>query len=243
MFGLDAVLGGVSAVQGIVGAFGAARRAKAAQEYRIRLLNERKAQMDREFQDLRAGNLQALRRSTGVLGDALRQGGADLGSAMASAGVYNSSATAGAIQANAAQMQAQLADQQARNFQTEQGLLHSGQQDVWGREMGMADADYAQSLADKSAAMQSMIGGINAFGTGIRETAAAKSRQKYIDGLQSVLQKNTQNNLGTLGLSGAGRTTGPYVSGMQGGATTDPFGLNRYKNLTKKFPGIVGGIG
>ncbi len=225
-FGLDAVLGGVSALEGIVGMFGANRRAKAAQEYRQRLLNERKAQLDQEYNDLRANNLQALRRSTGLLGDSLMQRAGDVGAAAAAAGVYNSSATAGAVEKMAAENAAQLQSLAAQNYASEQGFQHQAQRELFNQQMADASDNLDMARQQQIGAANSFAAGIGGLSQYLSNQAAAKQREQDRNLYASVLQKGVTNAAEQAGLAGYGRSNGPAMNGMNNAAPGYIFGAN-----------------
>jgi len=92
-------LSGLGAIEGLLGGNAAVRRAQEAQQAALREMEFNNNQT--ESQQLGSG-LRGVSALTGRLNDALGQQGRGLGSALAGAGVYNSSATAGALSNQAA---------------------------------------------------------------------------------------------------------------------------------------------
>jgi hypothetical protein len=225
--GLDAILPGLGAVQSVIGAFGASARAKKAQDARERALNDYSAQLDREYQDTVSGNLTALRRAGGQLGDELRGYATDVGDASAAAGVYNSSAVAGAVAQQGASNARVLGDVSAQNYASERSLLHSNRRVLNDRRLGYADQDLAQAQADRGAAVQGVAGAIGGLGNYFQQRSLAGDRQKEKDQFFSTLQQMIQPSTGqSPGVQyGSARNNGIMMNGNQGSSLIKPRSL------------------
>lgn len=150
--GLTPVLMGLQGVGGILAGLGASARAKAAEEARARIISEIGSHLQQHFQQVQEGNLQALRRTTGLLGDSLRSEGSDMGAALANAGVSNSSATAGAVANSAAAGGATLGRLAAQNLSQEEQLNADREDRLSGYKLADADRNVAEAKAGAGAA-------------------------------------------------------------------------------------------
>lgn len=217
-FGIDDAIGVVGAVQSIIGGFGAAKRAKAAQEYRTRLLSEYGSKLDREYQDTVQGNLQALRRNSGILGDALGSRATDAASASVAAGVYNSTGVAGLVNEQADRNAALLLDFANEGFRTERALQHSSQQNLMNRKLGIADQDYQDAQGASANAQSGVIAALGSLSQLAGAKKAANDRNTEMKGWQSILQGMIQSQTGqsptVQGMSP--RNNGIYMNGNQG---------------------------
>lgn len=145
------VLGGIS---GLLGSASARKRAIQARE---RALQEMMRQLAMTEEAQQRNNARSLYQTSGLMGDALQAQAGALGSAMAQAGVYNSSATAGALQKQARDNAAILADLAARNqFEMEQ-LRSKNQQYITSQRLGFAQQDYEEAKAAEAGSVQGII--------------------------------------------------------------------------------------
>lgn len=225
MFPLAAVTTGVSAlgaIQGLLGGNAAAARARQAQEQAIRDMEAENAQYESNaFGSGRRG----LYDLTGTLRDSLEQSGRGLGSAMAGGGVYNSSATAGA-----------LANEATSNNQT----------------LGAYSTNLSDMLANLHSKTSNQINGLK-FGLASDQLGQAQQQQAgSAGGFASLLGSLGQFNLGQKGAD-FGNKIGNATNGMQNGTpAAPPSALDRPLDLTqpqfmpsrKKLPfGVVPLVG
>lgn len=117
---LDSVIPGIGAVSSLVGLLGASAAQRRAEEERQRILNQMASQNDAMYENTLGHNFHTLEQTAGLGGDALIAQGRHLGDALAGAGVYNSSATAGALANQANSLNANLL-----------GLSENLQNDAW----------------------------------------------------------------------------------------------------------------
>jgi hypothetical protein len=218
--GLTAVLGGLQGVAGIVGALGASARAKAAAQARERLISEIGANLQQHFQAVQEGNLQALRRTTGLLGDSIRAQGSDMGAALANAGVSNSSATAGALVNQSAAGGATLGRLAAQNLQSEEALNAEREDRLNNLKLGIANQDLNEAKAGAS----SMWGGVGNLATALNNVMQPKP--KVAVGTNNPLGLNvgitngpmtgdmTQSNAQTLAMNAGAGVGSPNVNGL-----------------------------
>lgn len=184
----------VNVVGSLLGGLGASAARRRAEEARARALQDYLISGDAGLQALRAANAQGLWQATGQGGDALRALGGRLGSSLAAAGVYNSSATAGALQRAQEAQSASLADLAARNYAQEAQMQAATRQQAMAQQMGWSGQDIAfardQEAAAKGALLQGMIGLAQTFAP-VQKPAATKSptdTQQSVLNLQSPLQ-------------------------------------------------------
>lgn len=184
------VLPGLSGVVGLVEGLGAEDRAQRARQQAIA---DMQANLARDYQDLRSRNLQGLRASTGQVGDSISQLGRTLGSSLAGAGVYNSSATAGAL-AHATQAgDTALSNLGTQNFFNEQDLLNQNQRYLTGLKLNLGNQQYGeaqQQLGGSAQGLSSFLGTLGQFGlaqSGANQQQNGLSRQAGGYGNPSVL--------------------------------------------------------
>ena len=146
-------LQGVSLVSSLIGGNAAAKRAK--EEARKRLLEWSK-ELSAEEDAIRQGGARSLASYAGDLNSALESGGRSLGEANAGAGVFNSTAVAGANtlaqQGNAAEISrfsSELADRLAQ-------LRSRNRQSIAGMQVDQANQDYGVARGAQQGGMASL---------------------------------------------------------------------------------------
>lgn len=182
---------GLSGVLGLVEGLGAEDRAKRARE---RALNDMAVQLDRDYQDLKGRNQYGLNKATGRAGDSIAALGRSLGSSLAGAGVYNSSATAGTL-ANAQRSADQaLSEQAGNNYYGEQDLLNSNRRFLTGLQYNLGNqqvGEAQQQLGGAASGLSSFLGSLGQFNlarSGANQQQNALSRPAGGYGNPSVLQ-------------------------------------------------------
>lgn len=159
---LDPISIGLGAIQGLTslgGLLGASAERQRAEQARQQAIAQMSQQLDTQYQQMIQRNNTSLAAAAGTGGDAIASLGRRLGSSLAGAGVYNSSATAGALQQAQAAQDASLSNLAAQNTYNQQALLGENQRYLTGLKLGLANSQYDQSLADQSAAR----GGLSSF--------------------------------------------------------------------------------
>lgn len=209
-------LQGISAVSGLLGAARARRRAR---EARAKALSSYMASLDAEVNGMYGSGRRSMYEATGLLGDKLNSTGANLGSAMARAGVYNSSATAGALAEMGASGNASIAKMASEIDAAAKQRRNQGLQWIAGQEIGAADADMANA---------------NASTGGLLETIAglAQAYQSAQGGGKKPEQANTGNpvNSGVV----FGPVGGPNPA-FDGSGLTNGFGLDPLMNMMRSM--------
>lgn len=157
---MSGLLAGVGALANIISGFGASRARRAEEEKRRALLAEMGAMNDQSYRDLQMGNSLSLRRATGLLGDSLRSNSRSMGAGLAEAGITNSSATAGAIEQNAAANAALLAQMAGQAYQSERSLQNANKRESIGRQLGYADQNVSNARGSEANAYGGLAGNI-----------------------------------------------------------------------------------
>lgn len=152
--GLGFLLGALPSVLGGLNAASARRRAEAAQQA---ALNEYQSSFDTQYNNLLTQGSRDLNRAAGVGGDAVASFGRGLGDRLASAGVYNSSATAGAIQNASASTQANLADLAQHNLDNASSVRAQGMGNLAQMKLGIAGGNVANARGDEAASRGGLV--------------------------------------------------------------------------------------
>jgi hypothetical protein len=156
-------LGALGSLGGLFGAGAARKRAIAARDAALRDIS---LAWDEELATTRANNARSLMSFAGEGASALEAQGRSLGSALAGAGVYNSSAAAGALTQAARDRNAALLELAARNRATEAGIASRGRQELGRLRLGFAGEDIARADARQAAGfsgLQSFLGALNQY--------------------------------------------------------------------------------
>jgi hypothetical protein len=198
---LTQIFGGISAIGGLLGAQGAARR---AQQQRQALLDTMLREAQGNYLDDQTQNNRTLQREAGLGADAVRSLGANLGGALAGAGVYNSSAVAGAMGNAQRSEQSALADLASRLQASALDRKQRALSQVRGIQLGVAGDNVGNTQNDLQTAR---------------------------GGLQSYLGNLVQSNLMRSGANAARTTIPPIVNGTINQGPNLPgnagMGLNR----------------
>lgn len=162
-FGFDDALSAIPVVTGIFGAFGASSAAKRAAEERAKALSQFDILNDTDYNNLVGNNARSEMAAAGTGGDAIRALGSHLGGALASAGVYNSSQTAGALEAARRSEASQIADLGNRNSVAAQSLLNQNRRFSLQQRLNMANNDYNNARQDMFSAQGGLLSGLGSF--------------------------------------------------------------------------------
>lgn len=139
------VVGGLESVIGLIGDSAARQEALRRQQEAMQAYGQA---ADAQYQNLLANGQRSLMAAAGQGGTALNNLGANMGSALAGAGVYNSSAVGGALaqaQANTNQAIADLADRNSYNANT---FYDRMKQNLAQMQLGQANTDYGYANQD-----------------------------------------------------------------------------------------------
>lgn len=219
---LDYAVPGLNLVSGIFGAFGSNRARKRALEARQRAFTDYARWLSEQEAALQRNNAMALSGYAGGLNDSLEETGRSLGSAMAQAGVYNSSATAGALSnmgtgiaaakaGYARDLGSRLADLQYSNRANLAQMQYGAAQD----DVGYARDNFGGMVSGIASALQLMPGfGKSSGGTGM---PAPVANPQAVNPIQSVIQQKTQNAFRNFG--GVDSATSLFPVGPGAGGT------------------------
>lgn len=204
--GLGAI-SGLTSLSGLLGGNAAQARAQAARQQAITDMSK---QLDEEYQNLVQRNQHSLNAATGQGGDAIRALGSNLGAGLAQAGVYNSSATAGALTQATANQGAQLSSLASTNQYNQQSLLGQNQRYLTGLKYNLANDQLSQANSDLSGSRQ----GLSSFLGSLAQYNLSRSGQNQ---LQNSLPRSQggYGNDSVLSLGG-GPLTQSSAQGYQG---------------------------
>ena len=209
------IAAGLNIVGGIFGALSSRKAKKRAEEARRAALERMMVEMARTEEDARRNASAGLMGLAGKLGDSLKAQGGALGSSMAQAGVYNSSAVAGALSNQANENSSILRDVALKSSSQLQQLRAQAMSTVYGNEIDFANQQIADAQAGMAAYGQMIgqgLGGLDAI-LGKRSAPAAKNTPKDPE---RVASGNFLPYVGSiLPALNMGRTTGPAMNGMQ----------------------------
>ena len=214
-------LAGLNVVSGLLGASSAAKARRAAEAARRQALSDFMVESDRRLTELRTQNARALWSATGKGGDALQALGARLGSAMAASGVYNSSATAGALTRAQDNLSASLIDLATRNANAEAEHEARARQYALGQQLDWGTQSLMQAMQSQSEARTGIGNSLLTLGAALGKPnkpstpAAGLATTPAAGGVQSpiqALQYSLRNQMGVPD----GRSFGAYLNGLQG---------------------------
>ena len=249
------ILGGLNMGMGALGASSAARARRAAEARRKALMSDYMQGADANLQTLRDRNARSLWTATGSGADALTSAASGLGDRMANAGVYNSSATAGAVARGQSDLMAQLANLAANNFASEAQMAGQNRLDALRMSMDANAQALAQAQANEAANQGGMMQGMMTLGGGLLDkyavapaapsaagapnapvaapvTKAPKATDLYPAGtVQSIIQQQQQAGRAALGM------TTPAALPMTNG-TINQNGLLPTQGKRKAKPGF-----
>ena len=188
------VVNGLTSLSGLLGGNAARKRAQQAREAAIR---DMALQLDNDYQDLVSNNRFNLLAATGQGGDAIRALGSNLGASMANAGVYNSSATAGALTQATDNQAARLTGLATENNFNEKSLLNQNRRYLSNLKLNTANDDLGaanQNLANSKQGLMSFLGSLTQYNlskSGVTNQRNALPQSAGGIGNPSVLDPNS----------------------------------------------------
>lgn len=157
------LLGGAESLYGVLAGGDAKRRAEAQRQA---LIDAYARELDQQYQNTVGGDAHQLASQAGYLGDGVAALGRRMGSSLAGAGVYNSSATAGALQGAEANAASTLANAGTQLRSHELDMLGANKRQMLGMQMGLANDNVGQARDQYSAGtggMMSFLGHLNQY--------------------------------------------------------------------------------
>lgn len=178
---------GMQLYGGVSNLIGGNAARKRAEEARRQLVNQITRQLSDEETAFQANNSRSLEGLTGNLGNALEVQGRSLGAANAGSGVYNSSATAGAL-ANQGAANSQYISSYATDLGSKLAQLRSDNRNY------LAKLQFGQANEDLDYARGQQSGGIAGLGNVLQMLPGFINppKTKAVDGIQSAIQTKTQ---------------------------------------------------
>lgn len=161
--GLTAALGGLQAISGIIGSFGARRRLRALQEKRERMLAELAGAENQKLNSLHKGNYDALNRLTGSLKDRLVSLGDEAIAESRKVGVTGNTADQAFIAKVAAENAALLAGAHQKGFEAAEGMAQDNKMRIAERQLGDVQGEITGAQQEAGGAMQSLASGLGAL--------------------------------------------------------------------------------
>jgi hypothetical protein len=160
---MEAILAGLQGLSMLQGALGAAAARRRAEDRRRKLMLEYKQLLDEGIKRQEASLSRGLMGAAGAGGDAVAAMGRRLGGSLAGAGVYNSSALAGALaQAQDAQAQ-RIAQMAMAGRESIEDARARGLASMYQQDLGAAQADIANARQAEANTMQGIIGALSGF--------------------------------------------------------------------------------
>lgn len=154
------ILAGIGLAGNILNAFGAAAERRKREQEMMMAINEMSRNSDSQFQNVRKNNITNLRAMSGSLQDELQGQAGALGSGLAEAGIYNSSAAAGSVTNLAARNAALLAQFQRQSMQQQLDVQSQGQRDITQTKLSMASGNLASARSNSDSALGRLGGSI-----------------------------------------------------------------------------------
>jgi hypothetical protein len=216
---LDSILGGVGGLSAIGGLIGANQARQQAQQQQQQALNAYAQAMDSQYQNVLANNNRTLMGMAGQGGDAIRNLGANLGSSLAGAGVWNSSATAGALAQAQRDEDTSLTNLAAQNYYNANQLYNQGQTNLANMRLGLANANYAYANQDLGGARQ----GLGSFLESLAQSnLLGRHNPSQTQGGQQDYQNYIDAMLRQNGITDADLYTQPQGASDSSGGTAPP---------------------
>ncbi|MCW3101086.1 MAG: hypothetical protein JWL77_6704 [Chthonomonadaceae bacterium] len=215
---LSPIVGGVSSVVGLIQDGQARQRALEQQQQALQAYGQA---ADQQYQNMLGNNSRTLYGLAGQGATAISNLGANLGSALAGAGVYNSSATAGALAQAQRDADANIGNLAAQNSFNANSFYHQAQQNLAQMRLGQANIDYGNANADLQGSRQ----GLGSF-LGALSTSDLLGGQGAV-GAAAVPNPDYSQLLQQGGITEADLTsgTGQGVNPMQGYDPNTPLGF------------------
>jgi len=237
---LDSILGGIGGLSAIGGLIGANQARDQAMQQQQQALNQYAQAMDSQYQAMLQNNNRTLMGMAGQGGDAIRNLGANLGSSMAGAGVYNSSATAGALAQAQRDENTSLSNLAAQNYYSANQLFNQGQANLAQMRLGQANTNYGyanQNLYGAEQGLGSFLGSLTQ--SNLMRSGANMAQTQLPPGPRAQnLGANLGGSTGGIG-NGGGSLMGNSLGGsaLPIGAT----GLLGNAQLSSGYPSVGAG--
>lgn len=242
---LSPIVGGVSSVVGLIQDSQARQRAQEQQQQALQAYGQA---ADQQYQNMLGNNSRTLYGLAGQGATAISNLGANLGSALAGAGVYNTSATAGTLEQAQRDADANIANLAAQNRYNANSFYHQAQQNLAQMRLGQANIDYGNANADLQGSRQGMGSFLGALSTSdlLGRGAAPEANPDY----PQLLRQGgiTDQDLGypphaSLGVETREAGWGaPGSSAAMGAATQANLansGANVYRTALPQIPGTL----
>ncbi len=159
---LSPIVGGVSSVVGLIQDSQARQRAQEEQQQALQAYGQA---ADRQYQNLLGNNSRTLYGLAGQGATAISNLGANMGSALAGAGIYNSSATAGALDQAQRDAGGNIANLAAQNSYNANSFYDQAQQHLAQMRLGQANIGYGNANADLQGSRQGLSSFLGALST------------------------------------------------------------------------------
>ena len=216
---LSPIVGGVSSVVGLIQDSQARQRAQQQQQQALQSYGQA---ADQQYQNMLGNNSRTLYGLAGQGATALSNLGANLGSTLAGAGVYNSSATAGALDQAQRDEGANVASLAAQNSYNANSFYQQAQQNLAQMRLGQANTSYANANADLQGSRQ----GLGSF-------LGALTTSDLLGGGQGRMEATPSPNPDYSQLLRQGGITGADLTGAGGGL---PMGANPLQGYDPNTP-------
>ena len=238
---LSPIVGGVSSVVGLIQDSQARQRAQEQQQQALQAYGQA---ADRQYQDMLGNNSRTLYGLAGQGATAISNLGANLGSALAGAGVYNASTTAGTLEQAQRDADANIANLAAQNRYSANSFYHQAQQNLAQMRLGQANIDYGNANADLQGSRQGLGSFLGALSTSdlLGRGAAPEANPDY----PQLLRQGgiTDQDLGdpsraSLGSETWGAPGSPAAMGAATQANLANSGANVYRTALPQMPGTL----
>lgn len=235
---LSPIVGGVSSVVGLIQDSQARQRAQERQQQALQAYGQA---ADQQYQNMLGNNSRTLYGLAGQGATAISNLGANMGSALAGAGVYNSSATAGALAQAQRDEGANIANLAAQNSYNANSFYDQAQQHLAQMRLGQANIDYGNANTELQGSRQGLSGFLGALSTSdLLGQGSGASPAANPDYSQLLRQGGiTEADLTTgRGIQGAGLSANP----MQGYDPNTPPGFGT-RSAAMAVPGSPAAMG
>ncbi|HEV2472194.1 MAG TPA: hypothetical protein VGS41_05980 [Chthonomonadales bacterium] len=224
-------LDAAGAVEELVGLFGANAAQRAAQQARQQAIDQYASAFDSQYNNLLNNNAAGLAAAAGQANDYLRGLGSDVGAGLANAGIYNSSAAAGALDRAAGLAGQDIAGLAGRDYQAAQQYWNAGQQ-------SLANMRFNQALNDLAASRQAALASGNVLNSSLAGIGG------YLANLNPSGQAggSLPDSAGYLYVSPVPSASYPNLSALLGSNSQSGLGMsgaNAYRYAVPILPGTI----
>jgi hypothetical protein len=234
---LSPIVGGVSSVVGLIQDSAARQQALEAQQQALQAYGQA---ADQQYQNILGNNSRTLYGLAGQGATAISNLGANMGSALAGAGVYNSSATAGALAQAQANENTSIANLAAQNTYNANSFYNQAQQNLAQMRLGQANLNYGNANADLQGSRQGLGSFLGALSTSdlLGGQGAGGSGSAPNPDYSQLLQQGGITDADLSSGSGAGAALNP----MQGYDPNTPLGFGT-RDAAQAVPGSPAAMG